>query len=250
MCESGVMVALLVVGLLLTQSPDVALSSEDGHVSIQFEKLRMTALTLREVSRSERRLLGAVLISGGLAFTGAGAVSLSQDLSEGATNYNNTFALSATGLSMIGVGTFILLSKNDSGLWDDIDLLKQKGGLAEPQILLAEAEAIFEKEVQDSVRGRKWTGGAFMAGALLELGLSLINQRNGPFDTHAFLTGVMPSVGAAFFAVFEWFFYRAPVERAWAVYVNDKNIQRSFVSIAPTVSLGLLSGSLGVAGTF
>lgn len=244
------MVSLLVAGLLLSQTPDVALSAEDAPAAIQFEKLRMTALTLREVSRSERRLIGAVLISGGLAFTGAGAVSLSQDLSYGASNYNNTFLLGSTGLSMIAVGTYALLSKNDSGLWDDIELLKQKHGLGETSILLAEAEAIFEKEVQDSVRGRKWTGGAFMAGALLEVALSLINQRNGPFDTHSFLTGVMPSVGAAFFGIFEFFFYRAPVERAWAVYVNDKNIQRSLVSIAPTVSLAPLSCSLGVVGTF
>lgn len=246
---------LTLVGLLASTSP----SADDPSAVVQAEKLRMNVLELREISRSERlrnggifTIVGASLVVNAALFFSerrnqfwvSPTIELSQDLS---------FAV--FGALMVGYGVYNMMTPPyEEGLWNELNALRLETS-GDRAIFLAEGEARFEASVQRAAFLRKLSGALFIGGALSSFGLHLSAALSAPrphtgttpdpLDARNFLAREVVDLAAVAMGLFFIFATRTPSERAWAAYLNDKNLQRPAVIAAP---MFLAAPGLALAG--
>lgn len=217
-------------------------------LTIQAEKLRLSVLTARDVIITERRLRGFVAVLLGAAVFADGVLDPNLRVSSVANVIPLTQA--TAGLALFGVGLFSLLSSPpESSLWRTLQRMEQLRKDS-PEIYLAEAEATFEAAVQKAVFQRRLTGVLMGTGALALTALALATPQENPDDVRRVKIGLLPNAVALGIGLVYLFAYQAPIERAWGAYMNDKNLGRSYISLAPLLGISPTSFFAGFALSF
>lgn len=209
---------------------------EEVAIELQAEKLRLAALEAREFTKEQSLFFGT-----GFGLVGLGLVVdyvLYEPWKPGSvlslTAVTSVLAGAGfLGLSFISYRGNFLSSAAAFKLWRRAEQLA-KTKTADPEVYLAEVETSFQEAVQRAAGWRRVNGAVIVGiGAWMVVSQAVTLARAGPFTAAELVRAEGPGTLVAVAGLFLAILYKTPIESAWNTYINDKNLERNYVSVVP-----------------